>query len=657
MPLIETKGAASAQGFGGIGGGSSGPVNYIEDVFSTYLYTGNGSTQTITNGIDLSGKGGLVWNKPRTSNSPYDYHVLVDTVRGADYRLFSNLTNAQSFNSSINTFTSTGFTSSGVDTNTNGTSFVSWTFREQPKFFDVVTYTFPGTSGIKTIPHNLGSAPGMIIGKQTDGSSGWFVYHRSLGIDKYILLNSTGAEATLTSIWGTTPPTSTDFYVNVSVTGFSGSWVWYLFAHNAGGFGLSGTDNVISCGSFTTDGSGNATVNLGYEPQFLLTKASSTTSYWAMMDTMRGLTANVGGDYMVQPNNSNAEVGPNYLYAINATGFTTASLSASTTYIYIAIRRGPMKVPTSGTSVFYPYSAAYPGSVVVTTGFTVDFQIQKDAANISDIRIVDRLRGVSTTPTSPSAAFPFLVTSSTAAEASGTGTTLNWTNTGFTVGSTYGTDPKTVALNVRRAPGFFDVVCYTGNGTAGATQAHNLGVVPELIIIKNRSSGGTGWPVYAASEGITKAGDLRLTDQFYTYGSTFFNSTLPTATTITLGGNSDVNGSGANYVAYLFATCAGVSKVGSYTGTGTTLQVNCGFTGGAKFVLIKRTDSTGDWYVWDSARGIVAGNDPYLLLNSTAAEVTGTDYVDTYSAGFEISSTAPAGINANGGTFIFLAIA
>jgi len=111
------------------------------------------------------------------------------------------------------------------------------------------------------------------------------------------------------------------------------------------------------------------------------------------------------------------------------------------------------------------------------------------------------------------------------------------------------------------------------------------------------------------------------------------------------------------FIAYLFATCAGVSKVGSYTGTATTKQVDCGFTAGARFVLIKRTDSTGDWYVWDSARGIVSGNDPYLLLNSTAAEVTSTDYIDTYSAGFELSSTAPAAINASGGTFIFLAIA
>jgi hypothetical protein len=110
-------------------------------------------------------------------------------------------------------------------------------------------------------------------------------------------------------------------------------------------------------------------------------------------------------------------------------------------------------------------------------------------------------------------------------------------------------------------------------------------------------------------------------------------------------------------VAYLFATCAGVSKVGSYTGTATTQTINCGFTAGARFVLIKRIDDIADWYVWDSARGIVAGNDPYLLINSTAAEVTGTDYVDTAASGFEISSTAPAAINASGGTFIFLAIA
>jgi hypothetical protein len=206
----------------------------------------------------------------------------------------------------------------------------------------------------------------------------------------------------------------------------------------------------------------------------------------------------------------------------------------------------------------------------------------------------------------------------------------------------------------RRAPGFFDEVCYTGTGSA-RTVTHNLGVAPELMLVKQRSAS-NNWQVYSAGIANTEYLVLNTTAAKAT-GTTRWNSTTPTSTVFSLGDADEVNTSTATYVAYLFATVAGVSKVGSYTGTGTTQQINCGFTGGSRFVLIKRTDSTGDWYVWDSARGIVAGDDPYLLLNSTDAEVTNTDYVDTFAAGFEISSTAPAAINANGGTFIFLAIA
>ena len=101
-----------------------------------------------------------------------------------------------------------------------------------------------------------------------------------------------------------------------------------------------------------------------------------------------------------------------------------------------------------------------------------------------------------------------------------------------------------------------------------------------------------------------------------------------TATTFSTSSSAEINSSSDNFITYLFASCPGVSKVGSYTGTGTTLSIDCGFTAGARFVMIKRTDSTGDWYVWDTARGIISGDDPYLLLNSTAAEVTNTDYID-----------------------------
>jgi hypothetical protein len=208
----------------------------------------------------------------------------------------------------------------------------------------------------------------------------------------------------------------------------------------------------------------------------------------------------------------------------------------------------------------------------------------------------------------------------------------------------------------RRAPGFFDVVCYAGTGS-NLTVSHNLTVAPQLIIIKNRTNAWS-WNV-GYNFGVSSYDFLTL-DNNDPGTNNAYNShytAAPTTTQFFLATNVRVNQSSANFVAYLFATVAGVSKVGTYTGSGTTKQIDCGFTGGARFVLIKRTDSTGDWYVWDSARGIVAGNDPYLLLNSAAAEVTGTDYVDTYSAGFELSSTAPAALNANGGSYIFLAIA
>jgi hypothetical protein len=210
----------------------------------------------------------------------------------------------------------------------------------------------------------------------------------------------------------------------------------------------------------------------------------------------------------------------------------------------------------------------------------------------------------------------------------------------------------------RRAPSFFDVVCYTGTN-ATQTLTHNLTVVPQMWIVKNRTSSDS-WIVGGSVLGSATADRtfLQLDLPKYTQANTW---TTPTSTTFGIGtafqSDNGFNASGQNYVAYLFATCAGVSKVGSYTGTGTTKQIDCGFTGGARFVLIKKTSGTGSWYVWDSARGIVSGNDPYLLLNSTAAEVTSTDYIDTYSAGFEISSTAPSEINENGGSFIFLAIA
>jgi hypothetical protein len=208
-----------------------------------------------------------------------------------------------------------------------------------------------------------------------------------------------------------------------------------------------------------------------------------------------------------------------------------------------------------------------------------------------------------------------------------------------------------------RAPGFLDIVCYSGTGSA-RTLAHNLAAVPELMIVKTRSTS-ADWAVYAAAAGNTNYGILNSSNEFTT-GSTFWNNTTPTASVFTVGNNASTNSSGVTYVAYLAATVPGVSKIGSYTGTGSSVSVNCGFTSGARFVMIKvinNSFNSGQWYVWNSARGISSGNDPYLLLNQTSAEDTSTNYVDTASNGFVVNAGAPAGLNESGSTYLFWAIA
>jgi hypothetical protein len=643
MPLQATSGAASYDAFGG---GAAAVPQYIEDVFQTWLYTGVGGTQTITNGIDLSGKGGLIWIKNRTSG--VTNHTLVDTVRGANQRIFSNLDNGQSSGGGgAASFLSNGFTT--TDT-ASGNAFVSWTFREQPKFFDVVTYT--GTGSNTTIAHNLGSVPASIFVKRTDTTSDWQVYHRSLANTEYMVLNTTAAVATGATRWNSTTPTSTVFSIgtDATVNASGGTYVAYLFAHDAGGFGLTGTDNVISCGSYTTDASGNATISLGYEPQWLLWKRSDSTGGWSIYDTMRGWS--LTGDELLSANTTTGTTAVNVTNrSPTATGFQfqpTGQSNASATFIYIAIRRGPMKVPTLGTSVFSNnLETTTTNPQTLTTGFPVDMNINLLKSSSSQRYVLDRLRGGSTT------SYTYLDTTATTAEATNTGGGLGFDNNTGVVDSNYWNTSGAMFWSWRRAPSFFDEVCYTGNST-NQTLTHNLTVAPTLIIVKKRS--GTGqWPVYAQPLGATKYMQLNTTSAETT--GVMWNNTAPTASVFSVGADGDSNLSGATYVAYLFATCAGVSKVGSYTGTAALQTVNCGFTSGARFVLIKRTDSTGDWYVYDSARGISSGNDPYLFLNTTAAEVTGTNYVDTDTTGFKVTAAAPAGLNASGGTYIFLAIA
>ena len=200
----------------------------------------------------------------------------------------------------------------------------------------------------------------------------------------------------------------------------------------------------------------------------------------------------------------------------------------------------------------------------------------------------------------------------------------------------------------------FDIVTYTGTGSA-RTVAHNLGVAPAMMIIKSRSASGTSWNVYHASTGNTGAMFLDTTNAFAA-DSTRFNNTSPTSTNFTVGSGAGVNGSGSTFVAYLFAEVAGFSKFGSYTGNGSAdgPMIFTGFQ--PRFVMVKRTDSTGGWAINDTARDPININDAYLAANTSGAEIQPEQGIDILSNGFKLRSNGTV-TNASGGTFIYLAFA
>jgi hypothetical protein len=658
MPLQQTSGNVTSDAYGG---GVAAVPKYIEKYFSTFLYQGNDTTQAINNGIDLSTKGGMVWAKSRTSATN---NIVWDTARGVQSRLTTNTTTAAVAGSTefLSSFNTTGFTVTSTGSGTDPVNdalrnYVSWSFAKAPKFFDVVTYTGTGSTATE-IAHNLGSAPGMVVCKKINSTSDWAVWHRGSGGNTDVTgLQLNGTVAAQNNPAGySTLFTSTTFrpqFVgssNDNANNVGATYVAYLFAHNAGGFGLTGTDNVISCGSYTTDASGYATVNLGYEPQWVLNKRSSTTSNWIVVDNMRGLLTDGGTNQQLYPNTAGAEIATTGPVSITSTGFNAIS-GASVTNIYIAIRRGPMKAPTDGTSVFSPQLNSLSLGTKTTVGFTVDAQILGYRAGADDKYVADRLRGVSSTTAESG---QILKTNTTSAEAT-IALTRFWDNTGYQVPQAYANaGNQEVQWNFGRAPSFMDVVCYTGNAGGGAQVVnHNLSVSPELMIVKRRD-GVASWYVYAATQGNDKYLILNNTDAVAT-ASSIWQATTPSSTTFTVG--ASLTNYNQTFVAYLFATCAGVSKCTAFTGTGTLQTINCGFTAGSRFVLIKRTDAAGDWYVWDSSRGLSSSTDPYLLLNSTAAEVTSTNWVDTTATGFQVTAASGNNVNISGASYIALAIA
>jgi len=632
-------------------GAAADPV-YVDDVFSIDLWDGDGaSTRTITNGIDLAGEGGMVWGKTRSTSVA---HVIADTENGVSKNLFTNtndpLEDRGTGNGSVDQFNSDGFTigNSNNFINYNGHTACSWTFRKCPGFFDIVTYTGNNTAG-RQIAHNLGSVPGSIWIKRTDGYDSWVVYHRSLGNNKYMFLNTNSAALTDNNInWNGTSPTSTHFtvgdnngYANLS----GGTYVAYIFAHDDQSFGTDGDEAIIKCGSYSGTGSAGHEINLGFEAQWVMVKrASGGTGNWEIADIMRGqpvLTGSTDGNFL-RANSNNAEQ-TNYPIHPNSTGFTIQNFGGGTnasgsTYIYIAIRR-PNKPPEAATDVFALDTSdnTRTNGMEFNAGFAVDWYFYASATGNGNRFFSHRL-----------ASGRELNINSSSNDSGATTSEMDSTD-GCHNGSL--ADGGFIARMWKRAPGFCDVVDYLGNAIDRSVE-HNLGVVPEMIIVKNRQAF-KKWFVYHKEMTTTHA--VYWNDNDAEFSTTVWY-TDPVASVFYVSSGSDLNNSGDSHVALLFATLDGISKVGSYSGTGNDLNIDCGFTAGARFVMIKRIDGSGHWHQFDTEQGINSSDEPFLLLNGTT-RTTGQDYIDPLNAGFTITSAAPDDINASGGTYIFLAIA
>jgi hypothetical protein len=321
--------------------------------------------------------------------------------------------------------------------------------------------------------------------------------------------------------------------------------------------------------------------------------------------------------------------------------------------VYMAIRAPMMVEPEAGTEVYQALARTGTGATTTVTGvgFAPDLVnvLKRDTGGYI---FSDRLRGRKVS----------LQSTTTGAETTSANVAndiVSYDMDGVTIGANWNIDVNStssphVDYFFKRAKGFFDVVAYSGTGVA-KTEAHSLGVAPEMMFVKSRSHGSLHWMVYHTGLNITA--HLFLNDTHASQTDDAWNSTAPTDSLFSVKTYSGVNLNNQTYIAYLFATLDGISKVGSYTGNGSNQNIACGFSAGARFVLIKRTDATGDWYIWDTTRGIVTGNDPHLSLNTTAAEVTTDDSIDPQSAGFTVNQLSATNINVSSATYIFLAIA
>ena len=643
--------------------------------FNVVLYDGTSATHAIT-GVGFQPD--LVWIKDRSNG---ENHILNDSTRGASNDLSSNLQNAEANRpTGFVSFDSDGFTlgtdGGGVVNDSTRGPYVAWCWKagggtttagtgtggvssvthqlNQKAGFCITKFTSNnngGTSGGSTVTHGLDSAPDLIFMKAINTTQAWWVWHNSFtsGND-YLQLQADAAKGSSVNVWNGTAPDATKVTLGAwNSQGFQ--FIMYAFKSKAG---------YSSFGSYTGNGSAaGPIVNTGFEPAFIIIKRTDSADNWSMTDNARNTTN--PRNKALYPNLTQSELTSGYSVNYLSNGFQIADSGAGVnasggTFLYIAFASDASAAPTLPDSFGNKlYNGTGYELTVSGLGFQPSMSWLKTLNAANEWNQYDNLRG------------PFnKIKSNTTSAQESTGALSSFYSDGFTLrGSGYSlnqagqnnisynwksnpvptinTDGTTQSLVSANQAAGFSIIQYTGTG-AIATVGHGLSSAPNCIITK-RFDAIEGWLVWFSS---LPASNYMYLNSSGTVGTDTNAYKTISSTTNQIGSDGTVNASGGEYISYVFHSVSGFSKMGSYTGNGSTQSITgLGFQPG--FVMIKGITSADNWFIFDSARG----DSVTLNTNLDAAEYADTGVTSFDSDGFTLGSGA--GENRNGDTYVYMA--
>ena len=521
-----------------MGGGASGTLMqgasdkiYIDDVYSTYLYKGTGSASTINNGIDLSGEGGMVWAKNRDAGND---HNIVDTVRGRTKYLVADTNGAEQTEAGngstvgrVSSFTNSGF-NLGATTidhtwNKDGDKYATWSFRKKEGFFDIVTYTGNG-SGLITVNHNLGSMPGFIALKRTDGSASWICWHDYMGYSNnanYLKLDTNVAMGTD----GASPPnasinsvTSTQIVVGLDENENGAEYIVYLWA--------GGKSTASTARSVEFDASGDYLNTTTSSSDFTMGTGDFTVEYWFKQNN----SSHSGNTFQISDTSGgfksssfastiSAWTASDDTWKYNAGGSekTTGIKMYKGQWYHVALVRnsGTTSLYINGTKIHSTTdNTNYNGTYIVIGGYySTSYLLDGSLSNFRVVKGTAVYTDSFKPPTEPltniSGTVLLCFNDSSVTGSTVTPVTLN--SNGDPTASTDSPfdDPEGFKFGDESDQNLINTGAYIGNGSADGPEIH-LGWEPQWVIIKNTSAA-VSWHMFDSMRGIpTGASDVRL---------------------------------------------------------------------------------------------------------------------------------------------------